>query len=146
MRKIRSPWKVRDFSSLCSAWNRLAHHKLSVFLFAYVTEHSSKHPFPCYYHYTVIIWSTFLIIRWKTSVLLMWIYFKILSYWWIDLKDKHLWKFWKVSGNDLEIVLISVFYSLIRKNNSFIAKLWFFFCKVKQLCKKKYCSWHGSFI
>ena len=54
------------------------------------------------------------------------LYFKILSYWWIDLKDKHLWKFWKVSGNDLEIVLISVFYSLIRKNNSFIAKLWFF--------------------
>jgi hypothetical protein len=28
------------------------HHKLSVFLFAYVTEHSSKHPLPYYYHYT----------------------------------------------------------------------------------------------
>ena len=40
-------------------------------------------------------------------------YFKFLSYWWIDLKDKRLWKFWKVSGNDLEIVLISVFYSFL---------------------------------
>ena len=47
-------------------------------------------------------------------------YFKILSYWWIDLKNKRLWKFWKVSGNDLEIVLISVFYSLILMRQLFL--------------------------
>ena len=40
-------------------------------------------------------------------------YFKFLSNWWIDLKDKRLRKFWKVSGNDLEIVLISIFYNFI---------------------------------
>ena len=39
------------------------------------------------------------------------------------MKDKHLWKFRKISGNDLEIVLISVLYSLILMNNFYIYRI-----------------------
>ena len=35
------------------------------------------------------------------------------------MKDKHLWKFRKISGNDLEIVLNSVFYNLRLKRQLF---------------------------
>lgn len=38
------------------------------------------------------------------------------------MKDKHLWKFRKISGNDLEIVLNSVFYNLRLKRQLFINK------------------------
>ena len=52
------------------------------------------------------------------------------------MKDKHLWKFRKISGNDLEIVLISVFYNLILMRNSSMDKDRHFLDQGKNLKEK----------